>query len=191
MQNAALYDTMTRAMKAGTGIRILHQEPFETLISFITSQNNNIPRIRSLIARLCRELGNGFESPYGETVYAFPTAEAVASAGEKALLDMKFGFRAKYIARCAETVASGRFDLSSVSGLRDDEARMELMTLYGVGPKVANCVLLFGYARKDMFPVDVWIKRAINTRFGGTLPDFGAYAGIAQQYIFNNERNEI
>jgi len=185
--NENILSVTRTAMESGKGIRILRQDPWETLITFITSQNNNIPRIRSLIERLCTELGDAIETPYG-TVYSFPSPERVAESGEEGLKAMRFGFRAGYISSCAEKVASGEFSTEAICSLSDDEAIERLTSLRGVGPKVADCVLLFGYGRKGRFPVDVWMKRAVNEIFGGVLPDFGEYAGLAQQYFFYNER---
>ena len=185
--NDSVLNVTRLAMERGSGIRILRQEPWETLITFITSQNNNIPRIRGLIERLCRELGDRIETEYG-SFYSFPAAERIALAGENALKEMKFGFRAGYISSCAEKISSGQVSLEAVDGMNDEDAFNTLTSLRGVGPKVADCVLLFGYGRKSRFPVDVWMKRAVNELFAGVLPDFGEYAGLAQQYFFYSER---
>jgi len=186
-ENETVKNVTLEAMEVAKGIKILRQDPFETLVTFITSQNNNIPRIKGLIERLCKELGDEIETPFGEKAYSFPDAERILSVGEEGLSGMKFGFRAGYINACAKAVTEG-FDLSSIEDMSDIDAKEKLMTLRGVGPKVADCVLLFGYGRLGRFPVDVWMKRAINELFGGTLPDFGKYAGLCQQYFFYRER---
>ncbi len=177
--------TATLAARAGNGIRIFRQDPFEALISFIISQNNNIPRIKKIIEALCALLGeasNGF--------YSFPTAEKIAAAGVEGLAPIKSGFRAKYIFDAASKVASGRLDLQKIAKMPYDEAKAELLKIKGVGEKVANCVLLFGFNRLGAFPVDVWVKRVLEKyyppEFDPTV--FGEYAGIAQQYLFYYER---
>lgn len=177
---------MKRAAELSRGIRILRQDRFEALISFIVSQNNNIPRIKKIIAELCRRFGEKIDGGY-----AFPTPEALAEAGETAIFDVKCGFRAKYIADAAEKVASGEIDLEAVASKEGyDDAADILMSIKGVGPKVAACTLLFGFGRIEAFPIDVWIKRVIEKRFPTGLDPkvFGNFAGIAQQYLFYSER---
>lgn len=178
---------MDEAIEYGRGIRILRQEPFETLISFIISQNNNIPRIKKLVSELCRRAGEEI----GEGVYAFPTPEAILRMGEDGLRDMKTGFRAGYIYDAASRVASGEIDLDTVAACSSTaEASALLQQIKGVGPKVAACALLFGFGRFDAFPVDVWIKKSFARHFGGSLDinSLGSYAGLAQQYLFYYER---
>ncbi len=181
---------LREAVEYGKGIRILRQEKWETLCSFIISQNNNIPRIRGLIGTLSKALGERIESPSGE-FYSFPSAESVASAGVDALREMKFGFRAPYIYDAATKVASGEVDLEAVASAETTaEAAEILMKIKGVGPKVAACTLLFGFDRTDAFPVDVWVKRVIEKYFPAPFDaaSLGAYAGLAQQYLFYYER---
>jgi N-glycosylase/DNA lyase len=190
--NPALRD----AVEYGKGIRILRQEAWETLCSFIISQNNNIPRIRGLISTISKNLGERAECPAelsaraGE-VYTFPTPEAIVNAGVDALREMKLGFRAPYIFDAAEKVASGELDLNAVRTAKTTaEAAEMLMKVKGVGPKVAACTLLFGFDRTDAFPVDVWVKRVIEKYFPAPFDaaSLGAYAGLAQQYLFYYER---
>ena len=173
---------MTAAVEAGRGIRILRQEPFETLISFIVSQNNNIPRIKKIIRALCES--------YGENGN-FPTAEALAGAGVDALYALKTGFRAKYIHDAACKVACGALDLAEILAC-DDYAVCDrrLQTVHGVGPKVSACVLLYGFGKTEAFPIDVWIKKSLERHFpdGFDVKRLGKYAGIAQQYLFYYER---
>jgi len=182
------------AMERGGGIRILRQDPWETLCSFIVSQNNNIPRIKKIIAALSEEYGEKFEYKSGDgeskTFYSFPTAEALARAGEEALYALRTGFRAKYIYDAARKVAEGELDLGSIAKLPTSEAAAELMKIKGVGLKVASCVLLFGFGRTEAFPVDVWVRRVLDKYYPDGLDTtaLGRYAGIAQQYLFYYER---
>jgi N-glycosylase/DNA lyase len=173
-------DTLKKACEYSYGIRILNQEPFETLCSFIISQNNNIKRIKGIIERLCENFGedkNGY--------YTFPTAEKMASLTLEDLAPLRSGFRAKYLLDAAKKVANGEVDLNNLKNIPLDDARQELMKIVGVGPKVADCCLLFSHKQVKAFPKDVWIKRAMETLFGGNLPkEAEDYAGIAQQYIF-------
>lgn len=177
---------MEKAAEASKGIRILAQDKWEALCSFIVSQNNNIPRIKKIITSM--------SEAYGEKIdggYAFPTAEALAAAGPDKLFELKTGFRAKYIYDAAEKVASGKLDLDAVANAATyEEAESLLLDIKGVGAKVAACTLLFGFNRFDAFPIDVWIKRVIEKRFPDGLDHrvFGDVAGIAQQYLFYYER---
>ena len=176
-------------MRVGDGIRILRQDEWEALCSFIVSQNNNIGRIKKIIARMCEKFGEPFESG-GKIYYSFPSAEALACASEIDIFSCGTGFRAKYISDAAKKVASGEINLESISSLDDENARAELMKICGVGPKVANCTLLFGFHRLSSFPIDVWIKRVLDKYYknGIDLGDLGDYAGVAQQYLFYYER---
>ena len=158
------------------------------------SQNNNIPRIKKIIAALSEEYGEKFEYKSGDgeskTFYSFPTAEALARAGEEALYALRTGFRAKYIYDAARKVAEGELDLGSIAKLPTSEAAAELMKIKGVGLKVASCVLLFGFGRTEAFPVDVWVRRVLDKYYPDGLDTtaLGRYAGIAQQYLFYYER---
>ncbi len=133
--------TINKAIEVGCGIRILRQEHFETLISFIISQNNNIPRIKKIIAALCRAAGEKI----GDDIYAFPTPEAIAALGVDGLFELKTGFRAKYIFDAATKVLSGELDLCAIEKMDTENALNQLMKIKGVGLKVASCVALFGY----------------------------------------------
>lgn len=173
-------ETLKAAADYSYGIRILNQEPFETLCSFIISQNNNISRIKGIIERLCENFGEKIEGGY-----TFPTAEKIASLTVEDLAPLRSGFRAKYLIDAAQKVASGEVDLYHLRYFTLDAARDELMKIKGVGPKVADCALLFSHHHDRAFPKDVWINRALDTLFGGELPEIAQdYAGIAQQYIF-------
>ncbi len=175
-----------QAVENGRGIHILRQDFWETLCSFIISQNNNIPRIKKIIASLCSLLGE--ETADG--VYTFPSAERVAEAGEAGLAPIRAGFRARYIADAAEKTASGLLDADALRKAGLDEAVKTLCTVKGVGPKVAGCVALFSLGYMEAFPVDVWIKRVLGRYYAPDFDyrSFGEYAGLAQQYLFYNER---
>lgn len=176
---------LANAVKCCPGIRILHQEPFEALISFIISQNNNIPRIKGIVERLCALCGEQLN----ENDFAFPTAEKIAALGVEGLAPIRAGFRAKYIINAAERVASGETRLYEIEKLPIDEARAELMKITGVGPKVAECCLLYGMGRVEAFPVDVWVKRIMAELYPNGLPEctYGVQ-GIAQQFLFHWRR---
>lgn len=178
---------MEKAAEFGAGIRILRQERWEALCSFIISQCNNIPRIKQIVESLARLCGEEI----GDGVFAFPTPERVAALSENELLPIRAGYRAKYITGAARSVSEGKTDLEALSRLPPEEALCELKRLDGIGDKVASCVLLFGLHQLDAFPVDTWMKKALAAHFGrGFDPKvFSPYAGVAQQYIFNYERN--
>ena len=171
---------LKQACEYSHGIRILNQEPFETLCSFIISQNNNIKRIKGIISRLCENFGDKKDG-----YYTFPTAEKLATLTLEDLAVLRSGFRAKYLLDAAQKVANGEVDLKLLKEMNLEDARNQLMKIKGVGPKVADCCLLFSHRHTDAFPRDVWIKRAMEVLFGGELPECAKeYAGIAQQYIF-------
>ncbi len=177
-------EILKNASAVAGGIRILKQEPWETVCSFIISQNNNIPRIKGIIDRLCENFGEKVDGGY-----TFPTAEKIASLSVEELGVIRSGFRAKYILDAAKKIATGEVSIDRINTLPTDQARAELMKIYGVGEKVADCVLLFSFARTDAFPKDVWIKRAMEKLFGGVLPECAIpYAGVVQQYIFHYAR---
>lgn len=177
------------AAEKTSGIRILKQDGWETLCSFIISQNNNIPRIKKIIHSLCNILGDEI----AEGIYTFPSAERIAAVGIEGLAPIKSGFRAKYILDAAEKVANGTIDLEKLQILDYGEAKKELLKIKGVGEKVADCTLLFGFGFFEAFPRDVWVKRVIEKYYGSYFsPErFGKNAGIAQQYLFYYERNFV
>lgn len=179
-------EILKKASDFGYGIRILNQEPFETLCSFIISQNNNIPRIKGIIDRLCKKYGQRID----DDLYSFPDAETLSKLTANDLSDIRMGFRAKYIIDASQKVASGEVNLSDLFSLDTDTARTELMKIKGVGPKVADCTLLFSLKHFDAFPKDVWIKRAVEVLFPQGLPECAnGYKGIVQQYIFYYSRS--
>lgn len=185
------------AVAVGRGIRILLQREWETVCSFIISQNNNIPRIKKIISALSERCGQkidvrGMEAhgaPDG-VVYAFPTPEAVTRLGVDGVFALKTGFRAKYIIDAAQKCTDGSVDLRELYHLPTAEAAERLKLIKGIGDKVAACSLLFGFGKLDAFPVDVWIKKVIARYFGDdfTAASLGPYAGVAQQFLFYYER---
>ncbi|MGN1481899.1 DNA-3-methyladenine glycosylase family protein [Porcipelethomonas sp.] len=171
-------ETLKKACEFAGGIRLLKQNSWECLCSFIISQNNNIPRIKGIIARLCDHYGH------------FPSAAEMAQETVDSLGYLRSGFRAKYLIDAAQKTASGEIELDKIKEMPIEEARKALMTVKGVGPKVAECVLLFGMHRAEAFPVDVWIKRVMAEYYPGGLPECAAgNEGIAQQYLFHYIRN--
>lgn len=179
-------EALERAVEHGFGIRILKQGFVEALISFIISQNNNIPRIKQNISEISRRFGEAF-SCEGETYYSFPTPEALLYAGEKGLSECRLGFRTKYILDAASRLVSGEINEEELLTLSTDDAREKLKIIKGVGDKVAACTLLYGMGRLECVPVDVWMKKVFSRYFSET-PDLGEWGGVAQQYLFYNER---
>ena len=182
-------ETMKNAIEFGSGIRILRQDFFEALISFIISQRSSIPKIKSCVEKLCRLCGEEIEFD-GKTYYSFPTEERIASLSEDDIRELGVGYRAPYILKAAQAVANGDIDTEFLEAADTPSARERLLTLYGVGDKVCDCVLLFSLGKYDLFPSDVWIKRVMAEEFetndakalGESL--FKNYSGFAQQYLF-------
>ncbi len=178
--------TMEKAVDFCGGIRILKQESWETLCSFIISQNNNIKRIKGIIDRLCEAFGE--ETKEG---YLFPRPEVLADKTPEELSFLRAGFRDKYIIDAARKVSSGEVDFEKIKTASLEDAIEELTKIRGVGLKVASCVLLYGFNRKDAFPVDVWIKRALEEFYPEGFPsEFYETRGIAQQFLFHYIRNK-
>lgn len=168
------------------GIHILRQDTWEALCSFIISQNNNIPRICGIIDRLCSNFGDDL----GNGDYSFPSAERLSCLCADDLSVLRSGFRAKYIIDAAVKCSDGTVNLKKLGTAPIDEARTELMKIKGVGPKVAECTLLYGAGRMQAFPVDVWVKRILSELYSDGLPVcIRDYEGIAQQYLFHWRRN--
>lgn len=170
-------ETLKKACSYAGGIRLLKQDSWECLISFIISQNNNIPRIKGIIERLC----NHYDG-------IFPTAEMLSGETPETLDYLRSGFRSKYIYDAVQKVSDGNINLKEISSMPLDTARQELRKIKGVGAKVSECVLLFGMYRTEAFPVDVWIKRVLETYYPDGFPEF-QHKGIAQQYLFHYVRN--
>lgn len=183
-QSYSAEKTLKSACEYASGIRLLRQDAFESLISFIISQNNNIPRIKGIIGRLCENFGEKSENGY-----AFPTFERLNKVTTDDLAVIRSGFRAKYITDAVSKIKSGEINLEEIKTMPIDDARKELMKITGVGPKVAECVLLYGMHRTEAFPVDVWIKRVMAEYYPDGFPsEFEETAGIAQQYLFHYMR---
>lgn len=189
-------ETLMSAIDYGYGIRILNQDPFETIISFIISANNRIPQIKKSIRLLSETYGEKIGEYNGIEYYSFPTPERLSLADPMEVREIcRVGFRDKRIVDTSGLIHSGDFDIFSYMDMEREEIREELIKLPGIGPKIADCVLLFAYKKKDSFPVDVWVKRvmetlylkkSVNKKLIGDLgrEKFGEYAGVAQQYLF-------
>ena len=190
------------AIEGAAGIRILLQEPWETVCSFILSQNNNIPRIKKLVSALSRACGEPVDVSLMDghiakahleadgNFYSFPSPSSLLSLGVEGLRQLKTGFRAKYLYDAAQKFGSGEIDTAFLRASDTESSIAELCKVNGIGRKVASCALLFGFGRLDAFPVDVWIKKVMEKHFDAGLDpaSLGPYAGIAQQYLFYYER---
>lgn len=181
---------LSRAAQAGAGIRILRQDPWETLITFILSQRKSIPAIRSMVELLSTRYGTKLSTPF-ETLYTFPSALQLKEARREDYLACKAGYRAPYLCDAVEQVLSGGLDLEGIAALPDGELITALEGVKGVGIKVANCVALFAYGRTACAPVDTWIKKVIEQEYRGRDPfkRYGDAAGIMQQYFFYYAQN--
>lgn len=185
----------------GSGIRILKQDIFETTISYIISQRRSIPSITTSVERISKlcgkkikapKLSEPFVKPLCDEYYAFPTPQELCTLSFEELENTGVGYRAPYIARATEEFCSGKLDPASLSELSDEDLYKALIAMYGVGTKVANCIMLFAFARTGRFPVDVWIKRIEDKYYNGHF-DCNPYpdsAGIMQQFMFYYERRK-
>ncbi len=182
---------MQRAIAYCPGTRLLRQDPWEALCTFIISQNNHIARIRRIVQALCLQAGPLIPAPAlpkedAAFTHAFPSPAAVAALNGEQLSLLRAGFRAKYIHDAAVRVTAGEISLSSLYSLPVEQARKQLRSIYGVGPKVAECALLYGCGRSECFPRDVWINRALSQLYPEGFPEaFSPIAGILQQYLFH------
>jgi N-glycosylase/DNA lyase len=193
---AAKDPVIADAIRAGEGIRILKQDEWETLVSFIISQNNNIPRIKKCVESLCDLMGEPVGELRGRRFSSLPGWERLAEASEADLAPCRLGYRAKYLIETARSVAEdGARKLYAAKDAELGEAREYLLSLCGVGPKVANCILLFSMRKHESFPIDVWVRRVMSALYGMPENDmkamaafaeahFGEWGGIAQQYLF-------
>ncbi len=184
----ASYDdeNLVTACNEYPGIRILKQDEWEAICSFIISANNNIPRIKGIIERMCECFGE----KAGES-YSFPSAERISQCTVEDLSPLRSGFRAKYIIDASQKIASGEVDIEKIKKLPFEEAKNELLKIKGVGEKVAQCALLYGFGRIEAFPVDVWVKRIVAELYPDGLPQcIKGTEGIAQQYLFHWRRNK-
>lgn len=179
-------ESFKKAFSEYEGIRILKQDSWEALCSFIISQNNNIPRIMGIIDRLCKTFGERLN----DEDYTFPSYERLKGVTVEELAPLRAGFRAKYIVDAVEKLNSGEISLEKISEMPIEQARAELCKIKGVGAKVAECTLLYGFGRIEAFPVDVWVKRIMAEMYPDGLPEiFKGNEGIAQQYLFHWRRN--
>lgn len=188
--------TLSIATEFGSGIRILNQDVFETIISFIISANNQIPRIKKSIDIIAREYGEFIENYNGKDYYSFPKAEKLAKVDVSELREVaRVGFRDQRIIDTSKIIADKQLDIDKIFKIEKDEGKKLLMELPGVGPKVSECILLFAFGKQDAFPVDVWVKRVMEyfylkeetplKKIGKAGDDlFGNLAGYAQQYLF-------
>jgi N-glycosylase/DNA lyase len=190
-----------RAILKFRGLRILNQGHWECMASFILSSYNNIPRIKKMISKLSEKFGKRLILGQLER-YSFPTAEKIAKAKIGDLRKLGLGFRAEYLKAAAYRIATGRLDLNGLEDLNYEETKKRLISLKGVGEKVADCVLLFSFKKYEAFPVDVWIKRGIEDLYFKGSPvsskkiaefargHFGRYAGYAQEYLYHYFRHK-
>lgn len=179
------HDYVRKAMDCGRGIRILRQDPWEMLVTFIISQRKSIPAIAKSVEALAEKYGHKIQTDR-EIIYSFPTPEEMADASVDDLKECSLGYRAPYIYDAIRKVTSGSLNLDKIADYSDEELFQELQTVNGVGKKVANCICLFGYGRMARVPVDVWIARAVDEDCCGEDPFrlFEGNAGIIQQYVF-------
>ncbi len=192
-------DNMKESIKYGEGIRILNQDLWEMIISFIISANNNIPRIKGIIERMSAKYGQEIKFR-GKSYYTFPTIDELSQASVKDLKDLGLGFRDRYVYETTKKIKEGKINLENLKQEPTKEVRKQLLTLTGVGPKVADCIMLFSTLKRfDVFPVDVWVRRVMNDLYIHNEDEtkvnkkqiqeiardkFGALEGIAQQYLF-------
>ena len=192
------YDILVQCAQMGKGIRILNQDKTEMLFSFIISQNNNIPRIKGIIERLCVSLGEK-KRFLDENYYTFPTVNRLASKSLDFYTSIGLGYRANYIYRLANDIKNG-LNIEEFDSLDSASLKKRLVQIYGVGPKVADCVMLFGFHRSDSFPVDTWIEKVYKQDFNGKLTnrekiaqwftaEFKENSGYFQQYLFYFKRS--
>lgn len=180
---------LKQAAAFGSGVRILRQDLWEMIVSFLISQQNNIVRIRRCIQNICETYGKKCESKNGDVYYAFPTPEALCSLDEDALKACNLGYRSKYVVRAAKCVVSGEINLEAISKLPYKKAREALLGLFGVGEKVADCICLFALHHLQAFPVDTHISQAMEAHYKRGFPNrrYRDIRGVMQQYIFYYE----
>jgi N-glycosylase/DNA lyase len=207
---------IAKAIEKFKGLRILHQDPWECLISYICATYKSIPAIKRMLLKLSRKFGNKTRFD-GYSFYTFPTSARLATSSIKELEDCGLGYRAKYVSETAKAIHESDFELKSLKRVKYEKARQELLHFSGVGLKVADCVLLFSLEKLEAFPVDIWIKRAITRHYANHFKSefirktscekslarsayeklsafgqkyFGEYAGYAQEYLYHYERTQ-
>lgn len=179
-------ETLAKAIEFASGIHILKQDSFEAVISFIISQNNNIPRIKGSVERLCRKFGKQLD----ENIYAFPEPQELFGKTKEDFADLGLGYRDEYIADCIKKLETHEIDFDAIKSMTVDEARASLRTIKGIGPKVAECALLFGFYQTEAFPVDTWVKKVLARYYPNGFPEeYKPICGIAQQFLFHYIRN--
>lgn len=191
-------ENMKKAISYGSGIRILKQEPWEMLISYIISAANNIPRISKTIENISKKYGKEIEMK-GKKYYLFPTPEELSVASLEDLRECNLGFRDKYVLKATQMVCNKEIQLEKINNMNYVDSKKYLMQIPGVGAKVADCILLFAYGKLEAFPVDTWIKKVMSELYTDSTnitkinqyanEKFGNYAGIAQQYLFYYKRD--
>jgi N-glycosylase/DNA lyase len=171
---------LAAAVDYGRGIRILKQDLWETIVTFLISQQNNISRIKNTLSKLCEPYGNSFPSP-----------DILLKYSERDFLTLGLGYRAKYLINIVDSVVNGDLNLNNLKSLKYNEAINYLKQFNGIGDKVANCIALFGLRKIEAFPIDVWIRRIIDVQYGGIfdITHFSGYAGVVQQYMFFYQRS--
>ena len=175
------------------GIKILHQDPWEMIVSYIISQRNNIPKIKTTIEKICEAAGEPISNEIFNrefTGYKFPDASRIVELGQNGLERCGLGYRAEYVYNVAKRVLDGKLDISKLYTYGNQELVIELQKEKGIGPKVANCIALYGFGRLGLFPIDIWMQRIIDKYYDGRLDSrrYGEYAGVMQQYMFYNIR---
>ena len=188
----SLYPPFPTFFEGGDNIRILRQDKFQTIISFIVSANNNIKRIKKILFAMCNKCGKSL-SP--SSLHAFPTIDELSILSIEDFKALGLGYRAEYLYKTIRKLKQKDFDIDYLSTLKTPDLRQKLLSLDGVGPKVASCILFFGFSRTDVFPVDTWIRKAYSLFCKDKRNDkqieeyfislFGIYSGYAQQYVFN------
>jgi len=189
-------EVLSEAVSKYSGMRILNQEPFECIISFIISQNNNIKRIKMLIDRLCQHYGRKIDF-MGNTFYSFPEPEELINITEDELIKLGFGYRAKYILSAVDNILNKKINLGEIYDIPYEQAKKELKKIKGIGDKVADCILLYSFNKYNAFPLDVWTKRVLKEVYNfqttkqiyNFINSLGEYAGYAQLFLFHYIRN--
>lgn len=179
---------LTRAAEAASGMAILHQPAWETMASYMVSQNNNIPRIKATVEKLCRRFGKHITTPDGDEYFTFPEPGLLCDVND--LQGLGLGYRDKYLAGMAQAVAHGGIDPANLLAMDYDRAKAVLKAVPGIGEKVANCILLYGMGHLEAFPVDTWIRRVLDREFRDGFPAerYAGFTGLVQQIIFYYER---
>lgn len=197
-----LDDYLDQAIAFGEGLRILNQDVFEMIITFIISANNHIPRIKNSILKICEFAGTPIGEYDRDTIYAFPTAQQIQNLKQEQWDIIKLGYREKYIKKTVDMIVNHEINIEKLASLDTLSAQKELMKLSGVGAKVADCILLFSMAKYDAFPMDTWMKKVMQRYYPNESMDnikrvrglgvelFGPFAGIVQQYLFYYEREQ-